>query len=166
VGLFCYFLMKRMNRPVYIDFDLPENLLVESYFLSMAFPEKRILYYRGSDQAITRQTLADYDIILMPNFMLPALEDQSVDLFINTISFSEMEYATIAEYLKQIERTCRKYFYHENLADFNFSYKSYPVDLFPIPETFREIMTAASRWPHFSFTSRDHSYVESLYVRR
>lgn len=166
VGLFCYFLMKSMKRPVYIDFDLPENLLVESYFLSMAFPEKRILCYEGRDQAITGETLAEYDIILMPNFMLPALADQSVDLFVNTISLSEMDYDTIAEYLKQIERTCRKYFYHENLADFNFSYKSYPVDLFPIPETFREIMTAASRWPHFSLTSRDHFYVESLYEKR
>jgi hypothetical protein len=166
VGLLGYYLQKRNKTAVYIDFDLPENLLVESYFLSMAFPEKKVLLYEGDGTRIDSDTLSNYDIVLMPNFMLPKLSDLSVDLFSNTISLSEMDYETISEYMAQIERTCRRYFYHENLADFNFAYKNYPADFFPIPKVFHEIMTSASRWPHFAMTSKEHMYVETLYERR
>lgn len=114
---------------------------------------------------IDRKVLDSYDIILMPNFMLPRLESLSVDFSINTISFSEMDYETIQEYLRQIDRTCRNYFYQENLADFNFHYKNYPVDFFPIPESFQEILTAPCRWPCFSLNSPVHIYVERLYQR-
>lgn len=165
VGLFGYYFLKQTNTATYIDFDLPENLLVESYFLSMAFPEKKILYYGMVPLRLDADVLSEYDIVLMPNFMLPHLSDLSIDMFVNTISLSEMEYETISEYLSQIGRCCRHYFYTENLADFNFSYKNYPADFFPVPSAFREIMTAASRWPHFSFTSPEHYYVETLYER-
>lgn len=166
VGLFAYYLYKRTDSLCYLDFDLPENLLVESYYLSLAFPEKRILYYQDSTLELDRSVLEAYDIILMPNFMLPNLADSSADMFVNTVSLSEMDYETISAYLAEIGRTCMSYFYSENLADFNYSYKSYPSDFFPIPDDFEVIMTAASRWPHFSFFSRDHMYVETLYGRK
>ncbi len=166
VGLFGFYVQKQTPGLVYLDFDLPENLLVASYYLSMAFPEKRILGYQGAGMKIDAQLLNSYDIILMPNFMLPNVSDQSVELFTNTISLSEMDYETIAEYMTQIQRTCRKYFYSENLADFNFSYKSYPAAFFPIPDGFQEIMTAPSRWPHFAMWSHDHMYVETLYAKK
>ncbi|MBF0523734.1 MAG: putative sugar O-methyltransferase [Deltaproteobacteria bacterium] len=166
VGLFGYYLLKRHPNMVYLDFDLPENLMIASYYLSMAFPQKRILYYSGNDIKLDQDTLAGYDIILMPNFMLPRLADLTVDFFLNTISFSEMEYDTIAEYLSQIGRTCREYFYHENLADFNFGYKNFPAEFFPVPKEFQEIMTAPSRWPYFSLSSPTHMYVETLYKRK
>lgn len=166
VGLFGYYLQKRKKTAVYMDFDLPENLLVESYFLSMAFPDKKILLYEGDSTKIDSDTLNNYDIVLMPNFMLPELSDLSVDLYLNTISLSEMDYETISEYMAQIGRTCKKYFYHENLADFNFSYKNYPANFFPIPKEFHEIITSASRWPHFAMTSKEHMYVETLYEKR
>ena len=44
-GCFAYFLLKKDNPVCYINFDLPENLIISSYYLSMAFPEKRILLF-------------------------------------------------------------------------------------------------------------------------
>ncbi len=166
VGLFGYYLLKRNPNLVYMDFDLPENLFVASYYLSMAFPEKRILYYEGADSDLTKAVFGNHDIILMPNLMLSRLADRSVDMFVNTISLSEMDYETIVEYLRQIQRCTKRYFYQENLADFNFAYKSYPVDFFPNLDGFTELMTSQSRWPHFSFTSPEHKYTETLYERR
>ena len=163
LGLFAYYLLTQRQEAVYIDFDLPQNLFVASYYLSMAFPDKRIMYFDGKDDDITEDVLGRYDIILMPNYMLPNLSDASVDFFINTISFSEMDFETISEYLKQIARICKGYFYQENLADFNFSYKNFPVDLLPKPDGFRELITVPSRWPCFSLTSPAHTYVEQLY---
>jgi|GEM_PF-926066 len=166
VGLVGYYLLQRGRNLVYIDFDLPENLFVASYFLSMAYPEKRILYYKDAQSKIDQSVFSNFDIVLMPNFMVQNLDDLSVDLFVNTISFSEMDYENIVEYMRQIERTCKTYFYHENLADFDNSYKNYPSDFFPIPSSFEEIMRAPSRWPFFSLYSTQHMYIEALYRRR
>ncbi len=166
VGLFGYYLSNMGDNTLYINFDLPECLFVSSYFLSMAFPTKRILYFSDVNMPLDDKVLESYDIILMPNFMLPRLTSLSVDLFINTISLSEMDYRTIEEYMKQIERCCKGYLYHENLANFEFSYKNYPVDFFPRMKAFEEVITAPSRWPCFSFTSKDHIYIEALFKRR
>lgn len=165
VGFFAYYLLRRNPNVVYINFDLPENLFISSYLLSMAYPDKRILYYDSTIKQLDTATLKHYDIILMPNFMLPKLASLSIDFFINTISLSEMDYEIISEYISQIDRTCKRYFYQENLADYCFSYKSYPMDFFPAPKSFREVYSSPSRWPFFSLNSKDHMYIERLYER-
>ncbi len=92
----------------YILLDIPEVLLLSSYYLMMAFPDKKMMLYGESGNP------TDYDIALLPNFFLPELTDSSVDVFFNSCSFSEMDYNTTKEYLRQIERVCRKYLMHIN----------------------------------------------------
>ena len=92
--------------------DIPEVLVIASYFLMTALPQKKFLLF-GEDR-LNPSHLDKYDIILMPNFMLPRLKDNSVDLFFNSCSFSEMEKVTVEEYIIQIERICRKYLFHIN----------------------------------------------------
>lgn len=96
----------------YILLDLPETLIISSYFLMAAFPEKRFLLY--GEGSLDSGKLDQYDVILMPNFMLPQLGDEMVDLFFNACSFSEMDSVTVEEYIRQIERICRRYFMHIN----------------------------------------------------
>lgn len=96
----------------YLIFDIPETLLVASYFLLNALPESRILLYGEDD--FSRDALEEFDLILMPNFEMPNLPDLSVDLWFNACSFSEMLKMTAEEYLAQVERTCRKFFLHVN----------------------------------------------------
>lgn len=165
-GGFAYFL-QRMGRPVaYVNFDLPENLIISSYYLNMAYPDKRILLFEDPDLALTPALFEDYDILLMPNFMVPRLANMSVDLFINTISFSEMELAQVEEYLAQIGRTCRRYLYHENLAHIPPSYKGYPARVFPAVPNFRELSVSVSRWMGLDAYAVNHTYLEHLLVRQ
>lgn len=113
VGGQAYAILSNSGRPItYILLDIPEVLVLASYFLMAALPEKKFLLY-GEGQ-LDSNKMVQYDIILMPNFVLPQLGDETVDLFFNQRSFSEMDSATVEEYLCQIERICRRYFMHIN----------------------------------------------------
>jgi putative sugar O-methyltransferase len=164
-GGFAYQLL-RGDRPLtYIDFDLPENLLIASYSLALAFPEKRILLYDSPHMNLDPSVLRDYDAVMLPNFLLPAMADASVDFCINTISFSEMEYPTIVEYFSQIDRICSRYFYHENLSCHP-EYKGFPSSVFPRPRHFRQLFVSFSPWHGLDVYTLGHSYLERLYQRQ
>lgn len=111
-GQACEILRYDIPGVKYIILDIPEVLVLSSYYLLTAFPEKRVLLYGESD--ISKVCSGEYDIILMPNFVLRELQNNSVDLFFNSCSFSEMNYDTTREYLHQIERICRRYLMHIN----------------------------------------------------
>ena len=113
LGGLAYKIISMGEQPMkYILFDIPEMLLISSYFLKSVFPDKKILIY--SQDTFDSNALDNYDIIIMPHFMIPSLPSDSVDLFYNSNSFSEMRSATVQEYVSQIERSCRKYFMHVN----------------------------------------------------
>lgn len=151
---------------VYVNFDLPENLIVSSYTLSLAFPEKRVYLYDGNPETVIDGHLLNrYEIVLLPNFLLPNLADRSVEMFLNTISFSEMEYATVVEYLAQISRTARRYLYHENLAHAPAGYKGFPSCVFPAPEGFKLLTRSVARWMGLDAHTLGHSYLEHLFER-
>tara|TARA_Y100000310_G_scaffold177357_1_gene177433 strand:+ start:2202 stop:3380 length:1179 start_codon:yes stop_codon:yes gene_type:complete len=98
------------NPPLtYILLDIPEVLLISSYCLMASLPHHKFLLY-GEDVPATD----DWDIVLIPNFVMPQLDDRSVDLFFNSCSLSEMDYATADEYTRQIERICKTYLLHVN----------------------------------------------------
>lgn len=160
-----YYFMKSRPKAKYINFDLADNLMISSYYLASAFPGKKVWFYQQGAQ-LNDEIIANYDIILAPNFLLPSLPKQSCDMVINTISLSEMSYETISEYMNQVDRICRKYFYHENLADLSAGYDGYTCMTFPIPATFKKIFSSPSRWYIFDFHSMVHSYLENLYVRK
>jgi putative sugar O-methyltransferase len=98
----------------YIDIDLPEVLLLASYWLCSTLPDRKIVLYGEQDSKTVLANMENYDAILFPNFCLPFLPKDSADVFVNTRSLSEMRAETIQEYLGQIARTCRGYFLHEN----------------------------------------------------
>ncbi len=165
-GGFGHQLLSNGAGETYVGFDLPENLIVAAYFLLVAHPEKRVLLYESRDQTLDPQTLRQYDMVLMPNFMLPCMADLSVDVFTNFISLSEMDYRSIVEYLAQVDRVCAGFFYHENLLDNGENYEFYPASVFPALDHFKTVSTAPSRWPFFSPTSPHHCHGEFLSVRR
>ncbi len=114
LGIIAYFLTQDSNVK-YVGFDLPEILVMSQYYLMTAFPEKRFLLYgERPDEYITSDMIEKYDYVLMPNFMLPCLGNNSVDVFINFHSLSEVSPETIKEYIEHIARVSKSYFYHEN----------------------------------------------------
>ena len=112
-GCQAYKVIDNFKKPLtYCLFDIPEVLVFASFFLMANFPDKKILLHCEKD--MSKIDITEYDIILMPNFMVPYLKDESVDLFFNDCSFTEMDCRAVKEYFKQIERVNRKYFMHVN----------------------------------------------------
>ncbi len=131
----------------YVDFDLPEILLLASYWICSTLPDRKIALYGEEPSEAVLANLEQYDAILYPNFCLRQLPQNSADIFVNTHSLSEMRPETIREYLAQIDRTCRKYFLHENSdkPHHALGYSEVPASTFSM-EGFRVVNKAISPW--------------------
>ncbi|MDA1001210.1 MAG: putative sugar O-methyltransferase [bacterium] len=149
-GAFARYLLKEKKELAYIGFDLPEIVLVLSYFLLNCFPDKKfILFGEKEGENISMTDIEKNDLILMPISALPSLAGNSVDLFLNTRSFSEMDYVQVETYLNEISRVCRGYFFHENSASpiskgehFEVVASEFPVDM----KTFKLLYHSISPW--------------------
>lgn len=96
----------------YVIFDIPEAAAIASYYLMAALPNHRVrLFGEGSVSVAADEA---YDVAVFPHFAIGRLADESVDVFHNACSFAEMDSASSLEYLRVIERTCRRYFSHIN----------------------------------------------------
>lgn len=157
-GGLAYYLMKKIKNLTYIGFDLPEHILLSSFYLTRTHPDKKFLLYNKYD---TSQDLEEYDAILLPNFELPKLKNDFSDLFLNLRSLSEMNHEQIRTYLIQIERICKNggYFLHENtyipLRNKD-GFDEIPASAFPVPMIFKVI--SEGRSPFFG-----GRYYEYLY---
>jgi len=109
-----YYLLKEIPGMVYIDFDLPETLVIGAYYIMSAFPNKEVLLY-GEYDSLQDVDLNDYDCLFLPNFEMPNFPNQTVDVFYNSFSLSEMPKPTSTEYIKCIEKICKLYFLHNNM---------------------------------------------------
>jgi hypothetical protein len=159
-----YHLMASGTGCKYIAFDLPEIIPVVQYYLMGAFPEKKVLLMGEikTDQ-ITRDVIDKYDIILMPHFQIRKLAENSVDALMNSHSFSEMGYSQIEEYMRQMGRVTKMYFFHDNSRKaINMGgHKEIISDEFPVPEDFRLIYKMASPWKSGNGRYWEHLYVKS-----
>jgi hypothetical protein len=131
----------------YLDLDLPEILLVAAYWLCSTLPDRKITLYGEEPAETVLANIERYDVVLYPNFCLPLLQGEPIDVFVNTRSLSEMRPETIREYLGQISRTCRGYFFHENSdkAHHTLGHTEVPASTFSI-EGFHVLNKAMSPW--------------------
>jgi putative sugar O-methyltransferase len=163
-GGFAYYLLSSGKKVKYINFDLPEALLIQQYFLMSSFPDKQFLLYGeiAEHQTISEDVIDKYDMILMPNFALPNVTDKVADLFINTGSLSEMDYHTVEEYISQISRITKKYFFHDNSDEPSLNTSGHievVSSKFPIPGAiFKRIYKSASLWGGGGTRYREHLY--------
>lgn len=153
----------------YLVFDIPEMASLCSYVLLTAFPEKRIRLF--GEGPVSVNASEEYDIAIFPHFEITRLADKSVDLFHNACSFSEMDRASSTEYLRIIERTCRRYFSHVNHEtrftrrnpDGSISINAIGSELVPDPRRFRRLFKKPRV---FSLPEdRSHTAFEYLYER-
>ena len=145
-----YYLMASGAGCKYIAFDLPETLTIAQYYLMAAFPEKKVLLMGEiKTDEITKDVIDKYDIILMPHFQIRKLAENSVDALMNAHSFSEMGFSQIEEYMRQIGRVTKTYFFHDNsrkkMKNWG-NHKEIISDEFPVPEDFRLICKMPSPW--------------------
>ena len=82
-----------------IDVDLPETLSVAFVFLADMFPEARFLLPNEVEGA----NFSDFDFVFLTPGQINKIQNDSVDLFINTDSFQEMTHEQIEEYFYFIQ---------------------------------------------------------------
>jgi putative sugar O-methyltransferase len=128
----------------YICFDLPETLMTSSYNILMTYPDLKIGLYEDfkTKEKITRQDIQQYDIVLLPNWCIERVEDNTLDLFINIGSMSEMDLPIIKNYIHHIERICKGYFYtiNRNIKGIKeFGVEDIALEEFPFSENTRLI---------------------------
>jgi len=141
-GGMAYYLIRDAKNTTYIDFDLPENLALTSYYLLKAFPEKKVLLYGEAE--LEGAKLADYDIVLMPNFQLDKLPDETCDLIFNSYSLAEMSPQTISHYVLQSGKLINAggWFFHVNHT----KHSLVSARDFPIPDNFVLISEEFAAW--------------------
>lgn len=107
-----YYLCRDNPTFTYVDFDLPENLALTSYFLMCAFPEKKFALY--GENELNNECLSSNNIILMPSFEIEKMPTQSTDLAFNSYSLAEMSEETIKNYIYHFDRVTKEYILHIN----------------------------------------------------
>lgn len=110
-GKLAFYLLNRVKNFCYINFDLPEVLILASYFLIKSFPEKKFLLY-GEDE-FNQDALKKYDLIFLPSFEFEKIKDNSIDLFINKNSLGEMRKEQVNYFCNRISLSSN-YFFHMN----------------------------------------------------
>lgn len=158
------YMLRDIPGLTYVDFDLPETLVIGAYYIMSAHPDKKVLLY-GEYEDLSKVNIKDYDAIFLANFELPNFPANSVDVFYNSFSLSEMPKATSTEYLKQVAKICRQYFLHNNMdrkGVINRGFERTPASEFAIDEkVFKNI------YKQFDlFHGHDGDYKEFLYEKR
>ncbi len=111
-GGMAYFLLRDNADVTYADFDLPENMALTSYYLLNSFPKKKALLY--GEGKLDARSLAENEIIIMPNFEFAELPSGAADLVYNSYSLAEMSRGTIDHYVSETARISKRYFLHVN----------------------------------------------------
>ncbi len=124
-------LIRKLNPKAYIICDLPHNLYLSSFYLSINHPDRKIVFIDQESQAIPDDKCL---VFCTP----PGLElaETSYDIVVNTYSLQEMEKLEIHRYFNLVSgRLSDKGFFYfvNNIGDIGAIRPSdYPFDLFNI----------------------------------
>jgi hypothetical protein len=105
-GRMAYYLLRDRPGTRYVGFDLPETVALASYYLMKAFPDLKFLCY--GEKAITRESMAEADVVMLPRFALATVPARSVDLTFTSHGLSELSTNELGHYMKEISRITDK----------------------------------------------------------
>ena len=108
-------LYSKINNSKIIAVDLPETLSSSILFISELFPKAKILMPHEAKS----KNFNLYDFVFLTPSQIDMLDENSVDLTINTHSFQEMMHEQINEYFKLIQRVGKNnsYFFTSNRVE-------------------------------------------------
>ena len=104
-----YYLLRDRPGIKYLDFDVPESIALTSYYLMKAFPDLTFLLY--GEKPLTKESIAQADVILMPLFEMERVPPSSVDITFSVHAMSDLSPEALACYLENIERTTQNIFF-------------------------------------------------------
>jgi putative sugar O-methyltransferase len=136
----------------YIGLDLPENVIIQSWYLSRSLGDRRIAVDDVS--RANQEGLGDLDALILPNWTLPQLRLSQLHVVINVHSFGEMSRNTLDSYFAEIMRMRPEWIFHDNLGSprrddvYGISSTEYPA-----LDGYRLIASSESRWPRYNHRS-------------
>jgi putative sugar O-methyltransferase len=104
-GGMAYYLLRDRAKVTYLDFDIPESIALASYYLLKAFPQLTFLLY--GEKELTRETIAQANVVLMPAFELATMPSGSIDVTFSSHAMSDISSEALMEYLNNIDRMTR-----------------------------------------------------------
>ena len=112
-------LSDKRNNCFYINVDIPPVVFASSYYLKELFGEKNIGDYSKlrEEKVLSIEKLKqEYKALDLCSWQLPKLEG-TIDLFVNFISFQEMEPDIVQNYCNHISRLAPKYILLRNIQE-------------------------------------------------
>ena len=100
--------MKKIKNATFIDIDIPENLILASYFLSKSFTSKKVFFY--GEKKFDQNILENFDFIFLPPWEIEHISSNTIDLTINKNSLGEMNPETAKNYINHIHRISNFFF--------------------------------------------------------
>ncbi|NJL53845.1 putative sugar O-methyltransferase [bacterium] len=150
-GKLARFSLRHLDCFCYVDFDLPETLCLASYYLMKTYPDKHALLY--GEEKLNSSSVHSYDLIFMPSWEIESLVEDQIDIFINKNSLGEIEPTAACNYVAQISRATKRYFFHMNHEFIRNHYDDGSSSLlayeYPVPS---EKFTLLMRYPDIGHT--------------
>jgi len=104
-------LLKADARIIYVDVDIPPLAAVATFYLESVFGVGSVLTYeisRKMDVIDIEQISSEYMCAVICPWQLPRVQGQA-DLFVNFMSFQEMEPDVVANYIQLVQRLTRSF---------------------------------------------------------
>lgn len=117
------------NKGFYIDVDIPPTSFVSTYYLKQVLGDAAVADYGQLREAASidiGELRKKYKAAVICPWLLPRLTGK-IDLFVNFISFQEMEPAVVRNYLSMVAALAPKYVLLRNLREGAQLKKSSPV---------------------------------------
>lgn len=136
----------------YIGLDLPENCIIQSWYLTRSLPDRRVRVDElgGGNQ----QNMAEVDALLLPNWELARLKLSRLDVLLNVHSFGEMSHETLEAYFADIIRLQPEWIFHDNLSSpRRDGLYGIPSSEYPPLKGYKLVASCESRWPRYDHRS-------------
>ena len=101
-GKLPYYYLRNLKNFSFIDFDIPEILLLASYYLIKSFPDKKYLLYNES--IFTNNDIEEYELIFLPNWEIEKINPNTIDITVNKNSLGEIEPDAAKNYINKIHK--------------------------------------------------------------
>ena len=123
-GGMAYYLLRDFPRVKFIGVDLPENAALQAYYLMSYFPDLKIRLF-GEENFTDVQ---DFDVLILPNYAIETLSENSIDLSYNSYSLAEMSLDSANNYMKLICHMTKSFILHLNHVYWEVSADNFPID--------------------------------------
>jgi putative sugar O-methyltransferase len=155
-GKFAYYFLKKNKNYSFINFDIPEVLVLSMYYLIKSFPNKQ--YFLFGDKIFENSLIDKYDLIFLPCWEIEKVNENYIDIFINKNSLGEMNPEATKNYIKYICKIC-KIFFSSNHETFRNKFESQQFSLvnkeYPISKDFKLLI----RYPDIGHMTYQHNNI-------